>query len=68
MITIIGIVATIVIIACAVSLSVTMLLPIAIAGAVWYIIKVVLDNVMDTSWMTSGIGIALFIVLLWIII
>lgn len=52
----------------AISLTVTMLLPIAVAVAIWFLLKSILDNVMDTSWMTSGVGIAIFVLLLWIII
>ena len=52
----------------AISISFSFIIPIAVAVAIWFLIKKLLDNVMDTSWMTSGVGIAVFVLLLWVII
>lgn len=52
----------------AISISFSFIIPIAVAVAIWFLLKSILNHVMDTSWMTSGVGIAIFVILLWVII
>lgn len=51
-----------------ISAGAALLLPLAVAGAIFFLIRSLLDKVMDVSWMSGGVGVALFILIFWVVL
>lgn len=68
MITIAAILGIVLVAAICLSASAVLLLPLAVSGAIFFIIRALLDKVMDVSWMNGGAGVALFILIFWVVI
>lgn len=68
LLTVLAIIAVVLIGAVALNLIITFIIPVAMAIAVYFLLRTALGMVTDARWLDGALGVAVFIVILWVII